>query len=74
MHPKTNLCQKCNGTGWYPYDENHHKACEACCDHAKGWWLLTEGFAGYIDGDDNRCCKAGCGTLARDLEREENAG
>lgn len=51
-------CQKCYGTKWYSYDENHSKPCEVCCPHDKGWWLLEEHY-----GEDNGklCCTAGCG-------------
>ena len=62
-----NTCTKCNGTGWYAYDHNHSKVCEMCCDHNKGWWELTEGYSGYIEGRDNRCCLNGCGTMLRDV-------
>ena len=61
-------CNKCNGTGYYKYDHNHSKICEYCCSHDQGWWELTEGYAGYIEGADNRCCKAGCGMLFRDFK------
>lgn len=26
-------CEKCNGDGYYAYDEHHLKACEGCCKH-----------------------------------------
>ena len=60
-------CKKCNDTGWYNYDHNHSKVCEACCTHSEGWWELTEHYAGYIKDANNNCCKAGCGTMQRDL-------
>lgn len=62
------ICKKCSGTGWYSYDTNHSKVCEHCCKHEDGWWILTEGFGGYIAGADNRCCLGGCGTMYRDLK------
>ncbi len=61
-------CKKCNGKGHYMYRDNHRKMCEDCCPHDKGWWEVTEHYAGYIKGGDNRCCKAGCGQLFRDLK------
>jgi len=61
-------CKKCNGVGSYSYDENHGKICEVCCTHDQGWWELTEFYAGYEEGKDNRCCQKGCGTLKRDLD------
>jgi len=61
-------CSKCHDTGWYMYDEIHSKPCEKCCKHDQGWWELTPSHAGYIEDGDNRCCKAGCGTLYRDLK------
>lgn len=63
-------CKKCNDTGWYQYDHNHAKVCEACCKHDRGWWQLGEHHAGYKAGEDNLCCDAGCGTLRRDLIRK----
>lgn len=60
-------CPKCQGRGSYMYDENHWKPCEVCCHHDHGWWELTEHFEGYVEGGDNRCCKAGCGAMARDV-------
>jgi len=61
------LCPKCKGIGWYHYDEIHAQVCEACCPHDQGWWSLSPLHAGYQAGEDNACCKAGCGTLRRDL-------
>jgi len=61
------VCLKCHGIGFVRYDENHGTVCDACCKHEKGWWELTPGFAGYIEGADNGCCMAGCGTMRRDL-------
>jgi hypothetical protein len=63
-------CNKCNGTGHYQYDENHMTICPICCDHSTGWWELSEHHAGYIPNGDNRCCRKGCGTLARVLKEE----
>lgn len=60
-------CKKCNDTGWYPYDHNHSKVCNVCCKHDQGWWELTEHYAKYEEGKDNACCKAGCGTMRRDI-------
>jgi hypothetical protein len=65
-------CPKCNGTGWFQYDYNHSHKCDACCEHKEGWWELTPDFVGYIDGADNACCKAGCGTMRRDVHHNEN--
>lgn len=62
-------CKKCRGTGWYAYDKNHSKKCDYCCAHDQGWWELTEHHEGYEEGKDNTCCKAGCGTLFRDLSK-----
>lgn len=61
-------CHKCQGTGSYAYDHNHSKMCEYCCEHAEGWWELTEHYAHYEEGKNNNCCKAGCGQMERDLE------
>ena len=63
-------CTKCNDTGWYACDHNHKKVCDACCPHDKGWWELTDSYQGYKEGEDNRCCIRGCGTMLRDLEDE----
>jgi len=62
-------CKKCQGTGWYKYDHNHSTVCDLCCQHDQGWWDLSKEHHGssYIDGGDNGCCKAGCGTMRRDL-------
>lgn len=64
-------CKKCGGTGWYSYDRYHSKKCHVCCKHDQGWWTLTEEFAGYEKGKDNRCCLAGCGTMYRELEGKD---
>ena len=64
-------CPACGGRGWYPYSEDHCKPCERCCNHADGWWVLTEYHAGYVAGADNGCCRAGCGRLRRDLIAHE---
>lgn len=58
---------ECKGTGWRPYDRNHTQVCEFCCKHDPGWWELTPSSAGYKKGENNLCCKAGCGTMKRDL-------
>jgi hypothetical protein len=65
-------CKKCNGEGWYKYDHNHCTICDLCCTHDQGWWDLTKEHHGslYIDGGDNGCCKAGCGTMRRDTPDE----
>lgn len=60
-------CPKCNGTGWRKCDHNNMKVCEACCKHDKGWLELSPMHYGYKEGADNACCKAGCGTLRRDI-------
>lgn len=61
-------CEKCKDTGWYRYDRNHSKVCEFCCKHQDGWWQVAEGYTGYDKALDNACCKAGCGTMMRDLK------
>ena len=63
-------CSFCAGKGYIWYDENHSKPCKHCCPHDKGWWELTPNFAEYIEGGDNRCCRAGCGMLYRDMSTE----
>lgn len=50
-------CVKCGDTGWYAYDHNHSKICDACCTHNQGVWLLTHH---YRDAGE-WCCRAGCG-------------
>ena len=65
-------CPKCGGKGWYSYDDNHGRPCEACCPHDQGWWELSENHAGYIAGGDNQCCR-GCGQLHRELNQEEKS-
>ena len=60
-------CGKCKDTGWYMYDHNHAQVCDECCKHDAGWWDLTPSHYGYIEGEDNACCKAGCGTMRRDI-------
>ncbi len=66
---KTPVCKKCNGTGWYQYDDIHSTICNKCCQHDQGWWELEKEFHGksYIDGADNFCCRNGCGTMRRDI-------
>lgn len=63
-------CTKCNGTGYYADDHNHSQPCEECCPHNKGWFVVSEIHVGYMAGRDNRCCKAGCGRMYRDLMTE----
>ena len=67
LPPVVGPCPKCNGTGYRHYDHNHMKVCEFCCKHDQGWWDLSPMHYGYIAGGENRCCKAGCGTLLRDI-------
>ncbi len=61
-------CSKCASTGWYKYDRDHSTVCDKCCKHDKGWWELSEHYYGYEKGANNNCCKAGCGTMERDLK------
>lgn len=68
----SDVCSKCNGTGWYAYDHNHSKICEHCCTHPDGWWELTEHYYRYEKDKDNACCRKGCGTMRRDLIKEPN--
>ena len=63
-------CKKCGGSGTYMYDNNHGKICELCCPHDQGWHEVTEGFTGYKKGADNAVCKAGCGTMRRDIKND----
>ena len=67
VEPVVGRCPKCNGTGYRHYDHNHMKVCEFCCKHDQGWWDLSPMHYGYIAGGENGCCKAGCGTLLRDI-------
>lgn len=60
-------CQTCGGSGWYRYDDHHMTICGECCRHDSGWVELDECQAGYIAGEDNACCRAGCGRLRREL-------
>jgi len=64
-------CTKCNGTNWYRYDHNHHTICDKCCTHSEGWWDVSKEHHGskYIEGEDNGCCRNGCGTMRRDLKQ-----
>lgn len=57
---KEHECQKCHGTRWYAYDENHSKICEFCCPHDQGVWKLEKY---YGDHNGMYCCVAGCGTI-----------
>jgi hypothetical protein len=68
-----NNCEKCHGTGWYPYSTGgtpHSKICEVCCKHDKGFFELKESY-----GEDNgkMCCMAGCG-FTKERESEEKVG
>ena len=65
------LCPICHNLGHYNYDGNHSKPCARCCPHDQGWWLLTEGHAGYLPGADNGCCRV-CGQLRRELNQSTN--
>lgn len=51
-------CPKCEGTGFYMYDENHGTVCDACCLCDQGWWFLEEH---YGENNNKWCCLAGCG-------------
>ena len=51
-------CLKCNGKGWYQYDDMHSQPCEVCCPHTGGSWLLKEH---YGKNNGKWCCKMGCG-------------
>ena len=62
------ICERCKGTGWYMYDNNHSTVCSDCCPHNQGWWILTKDYQGYKEGKDNACCSCGCGTMRRDVE------
>ena len=66
------ICEKCNGTGKWQYDDIHITVCDKCCKHDKGWWELTEAHGGYIAGGDNGCCLAGCGMRRRDYLKQLN--
>lgn len=74
MINKQDKCILCHGTGWWTYDPptkghlGHSQICPQCCKHNKGWWVLTKDFGGYQKGKNNNCCKAGCGTMQRDLK------
>ena len=67
-------CGKCKDTGWYQYDHNHTQVCDECCEHKEGWLDLTPSHYRYIEGEDNACCKAGCGTMRRDILDGTTAG
>lgn len=62
-------CDKCRGTGVYPFSSRTLAICDACCPHRQGWWQL-EGAYGINNG--RWACKAGCGLIvdAPDLELE----
>lgn len=53
-------CRLCHGSGAWPYDRDHSQPCPRCCKHDRGFWPLTEGYAGYAAGD-RFCCLGGCG-------------
>ena len=55
-------CAQCRGAGYYTYDHNHSKPCEACCDHAGEWWPLTEHHA---HGVGYEACRKGCGAVRK---------
>lgn len=63
-------CPACGDTGSYFCGKKHVKTCPQCCTHSEGWYELRVHQKGYIEGEDNRCCMNGCGTLARDLTPE----
>ena len=67
-------CPKCKGKGHYHYDHNHGKPCELCCKHDEGWWDLSPEHHGdaFHPGEDNGCCRAGCGIMRRDLPKEKD--
>lgn len=62
------VCPNCKDTKWVPLHAEVKQPCSHCCKHAKGWWELTHEYYGYVEDGDNRCCIAGCGVMARDLE------
>ena len=66
---KSEVCEKCKGTGRYAYDEQHIKPCEACCVHSDGWWKLDKRH-----GEDagKYACKIGCGTLQDSTPQNED--
>jgi hypothetical protein len=52
------ICQRCDGTGVWRYDDHHGQPCPDCCTHNQGVWMLT-----FEYGDAGKwCCRAGCGT------------
>jgi hypothetical protein len=60
------ICSKCNGAGWYQYDDNHSKPCEVCCTHDKGWFLLKD-YYGVNNGKYS--CVRGCGKVIDEDEK-----
>ncbi len=62
-------CQKCGGSGYYHYDENHATFCDACCKHEQGWWQMPE--EGYGDRAGHWCCRRGCGTVFKEKPVEK---
>jgi hypothetical protein len=73
-HAPRPLCAVCSDTGWYKYDHNHSKKCDACCKHNSGGWLLTDVTAGYKPGFDTYACADGCGTIVKQLRRVGEVG
>lgn len=63
-------CEKCNGSGWYKYDDIHSHPCDACCTHPDGWWKMEKHY-----GKDNGkyACKKGCGTIVSRPPRKQHA-
>ena len=55
--PDRKPCVRCEGKGWYHYDELHSKPCEVCCDHRDGVWVLGP----YHRDPGHYCCLSGCG-------------
>ncbi len=63
-------CPKCQGAGWYYYDEIHGTICDLCCKHDQGWSQLSE----HYDAKAGKwCCNAGCGKLLDELPPNELA-
>ncbi len=60
-------CPKCQGVGWYRYDEIHSTVCDLCCKHDQGWFQLSEH---YGSNNGKWCCKA-CGKLVDELPLAE---
>ncbi len=62
-------CQKCGGSGFYHYDNNHATFCDECCNHEEGWWQLPE--EGYGDSSGMWNCKRGCGKVVKEKPVEK---